>query len=142
MAIGSIISSALGKMVRGWIEKALQQGGSVALKKFLNREPVQKAIRATANAFPFIPTVKESLERWIKSEEFEKLLAEINAGHIKTPVSALVESFIIEGGFFHGIDDPTDDAVRVLDAFHKNLVVELLKSPSGPVIDFRRAEER
>lgn len=122
--------------------KLLVGAGAAGIRKALSRTPVQKAIRATADKLPFIPTVTESLSTWVKSDDFTRILDEIKAGRSLPPAASLAESFIVSGGFYNGIDDPTDDATRVLEVFFGFLVEEILRSPEAAVLEFRRGEER
>jgi hypothetical protein len=136
------LSSLVGGALLGWLSEALFQGGAAGLKKLFSQPPAQQAIKATADEFPFMPEVEPALKKWCQSDEFARLLADIHAGLLQAPGEALVESFITVGEFHHGLLDLTEHAARVLQAFENLLVIKLLMSPAGPVVEFMRAEER
>lgn len=136
------MSSVIGGVLLGWLWKALYQGGTAGLRKLLSQTPAQQAIKATADDFPFMPEVEPALKKWIQSDEFARLLEEIHAGRLQAPSETLVESFITVGEFHHGFTDLTEHAARVLQAFDRRLVEKLLMSPTGPVVEFVRGEER
>jgi hypothetical protein len=136
------ISSLLADKLLEWFLEQLFQGGKDGLKKLLSRDPTQQAIKATAGDFPFTDTVEPALKKWCHSDAFKRLLEDIHAGRLQRPGEALVESFITAGEFHQGINDPTEQATRVLQAFGLCLVEKLLLGPEGPVIEFMRAEER
>lgn len=135
------LSTLVGGVLLNLLSESLFHGGTSGLKKLLSQTPVQQAIKATADDFPYIPEVEPALKRWCLSDEFARLLGDINAGRLRAPGEALVESFITVGEFHHGLTDLTEHTTRVLLAFERRLVEKMLMGPEGPVVTFLRAEE-
>jgi hypothetical protein len=109
-----------------------------AVKKLAQSSPAKRAINATVLDFPHIPSLKESLTKWLKSDHFDEFLKRISEG-AQISETEWAELLVSDGGFFSGsIIHNYEDAGRVVRCFAAHLEDEMLKSEDGLSMIARR----
>jgi thioredoxin-like negative regulator of GroEL/energy-coupling factor transporter ATP-binding protein EcfA2 len=129
------------KILIGIISKIIVGEGKAGVKRLFNKSPAQRAIKKTAEDFPYVAVVESALKVWSQSDDFSKQLEEVCAGRVLSD-DTFIDSFINIGGFYSGIGDPTPMARRVLKAFAENLQKELYKDTEGLFLESQRAGVR
>ena len=113
IAIAIRVASALWPLIRG------------SLWKLTTLDPVQRAIRQTAESFSEFPDLSVQLSRYCDSDEFADLLTCLETSGRSMSPDAIVDSFVQEAAF-HAGDESHEKASEVVAHFMERLDDELL----------------
>jgi MoaA/NifB/PqqE/SkfB family radical SAM enzyme len=103
----------------------------VAWKRARPAQPVQRAIDATDQAFRARAEVRQALERWVGSDDFQDALEDAAAGRTGTAATVFVSSFVDAGGFWPRSTAESSLAAEVVTTFLTELRLELVSGNDG-----------